>query len=58
MLNSSINKCEMDIRKDFYQNIVLTGGSSAFNGLPERLNKEINDLQPNKKIKVIKFIIN
>jgi actin-related protein len=47
----------MDIRKDFYQNIVLTGGSSTFNGLPERLNKEMNDLQPNKKIKVIISII-
>ena len=37
---------------------MLTGGSSAFNGLPERLNKEMNDIQPNKKIKVIKHIIN
>lgn len=42
LVNNSINKCEMDIRKDFYQHIVLTGGSSLFNGTIERLNKELN----------------
>ncbi len=34
-------KCDADIRKDLYGNIVLAGGSSMFNGLSERLNKEV-----------------
>ena len=38
---NSIQKCDLDKRKDLYNNIVLSGGNSMFNGLPERLTKEI-----------------
>ena len=41
---NSILKCDIDIRKDLYNNIVLSGGNSMFNGLPERLTKEIKYL--------------
>ena len=40
----SIQKCEIDLRKDFYNCIVLSGGNSMFKGLPERLTKEIKAL--------------
>ena len=39
-----IQKCEPSLRKDLYNNIILTGGNSLFNGLPERLTKEIKYL--------------
>jgi len=46
MAFSAIMKCDVDIRKDLYSNIVLAGGSSLFPGLPERLQKELNGLAP------------
>jgi len=47
-------KCDVDIRKDLYGNIVLAGGSTMFKGMAERLNKEVVALAPSTmKIKVI-----
>ena len=42
--NDSIQKCNVDIRKDLYNSIALSGGTSMFNGLPERFKKEIKSL--------------
>ena len=51
---NSIMKCDVDIRKDLYANIVLSGGSSMFPGIADRLQKEITALAPSTmKIKVI-----
>lgn len=51
---TSINKCDMDVRKDLYGNVVLSGGTTMFNGLPERLQKELTNLAPSaSKVKVI-----
>lgn len=52
----SIQKSEVDVRKDLYQNIILSGGTTLFPGLPERLTKEMQKLaNPNmaNKIKII-----
>ena len=57
--NDSIQKCDdIDIRKELYNSIVLAGGTSMFNGLPERLTKEIKALVPEsmkEEVKVIAF---
>ena len=37
----SIQKCDIDIRKDLYNSIVISGGYFLFNGLSKRLEKEI-----------------
>ena len=42
----SIQICDMDLRKDLYCNVILSGGSTMFEGLPERLNKELVALAP------------
>ena len=52
----SIQKCDFDVRKDFYNCIVLSGGSSMFNGLPERLTKEIKCLAPESMKEEVKVI--
>ena len=53
-LFNSINKCDINIRKDLYNNIVLSGGSTMFEGFRERIEKEIVRLAPpNMKINVI-----
>ena len=42
----SIMKCDVDIRKDLYLNVVLSGGTTMFEGIAERLNKELVALAP------------
>jgi len=37
----SIMKCDIDIRKDLYGNVVLSGGSTMFPGIADRMSKEI-----------------
>jgi actin beta/gamma 1 len=50
----TIMKCDVDIRKDLYANIVMSGGSTMFAGIAERLTKEVTALAPSTmKIKVI-----
>jgi len=51
---NSIMKCDVDIRKDLYGNIVLSGGTSMFPGMADRMSKEITALAPSSmKIKVV-----
>jgi len=50
----SIIKCDIDIRKDLYANIVLSGGTTMFVGIQDRMEKEIVALAPQTmKIKII-----
>ncbi|KAJ5068629.1 actin-10-related [Anaeramoeba ignava] len=54
MIYNSIMKCDKDIRNDLYGNIVLSGGSTMFPGIVERIKKEITSLAPpNTEIKII-----
>jgi actin-related protein len=51
---NTIMKCDVDIRKDLYANIVLSGGSTMYPGLQDRLTKEMTALAPpTMKIKVV-----
>ncbi|PWZ19164.1 hypothetical protein Zm00014a_001334 [Zea mays] len=43
---NSIMKCDIDIRKDLYGNVVLSGGSTMFPGISDRMSKEITALAP------------
>ena len=43
---NSILKCDMDVRKELYANVILSGGSTMYEGLPERLEKELVSLAP------------
>jgi actin-related protein len=45
-LFNSIMRCDIDIRKDLYKNIVLCGGTSMFQGFSERIEKEVIALAP------------
>lgn len=46
-------KCDNDVRKDLFANIILSGGSTLFEGMGERLWQEIHNLTPNGRIKVL-----
>ncbi|XP_034957467.2 actin, cytoplasmic 3-like [Zootoca vivipara] len=51
---NSIMKCDVDIRKDLYANTVLSGGSTMYPGIADRMQKEIISLAPSTmKIKII-----
>lgn len=45
-VHNTIKKCDINIQKELYENIVLSGGTTMFEGFPERLNKEISGLVP------------
>merc|ERR1712168_1119122 len=51
---NSIMKCDIDIRKDLYANTVLSGGSTMYPGIADRMQKEITSMAPSTmKIKII-----
>ena len=50
----SIMRCDVDIRKDLYSNVVLSGGTTMFQGIGERMTKELTALAPSTiRIKVV-----
>merc|ERR1719242_1163714 len=42
----SVLKSDIDIRKSLFNNIVISGGTTMFPGLPQRVQKEITALAP------------
>ena len=51
---NTIMKCDIDIRKDLYANTVLSGGTTMYPGIADRMQKEITALAPSSmKIKII-----
>ena len=47
-------KCDVDIRVNLCANVVLSGGTTMFQGIGERMTKELTALAPSTvKIKVV-----
>ncbi|MCL4149833.1 UNVERIFIED_CONTAM: hypothetical protein GTU68_031188 [Idotea baltica] len=47
-------RCDVDIRKDLYANTVLSGGSTMFPGISDRMQKDLAYHAPNSvKIKIV-----
>ena len=54
LVYESILACEYDVRRDLYPSICLSGGSTMFPGIKQRLTNELTDLFPQgTKFKVI-----
>lgn len=52
-LVNSISRCDLDIRRSMYSEIILAGGSTMFDGLGDRLLSEVRKLAPrDTKIKI------
>lgn len=50
----SIQECDVDVRRELYQNIILSGGTTMFEGIGERLLREIENRAPKSiSVKVI-----
>jgi actin len=51
---NSVFKCDVDVRRELYNNVVLSGGTTMFPGIADRLQKELTALAPSSvKVKVI-----
>ena len=46
LVTKSIGKCDIDVRKDLFANVVLSGGTTMFPGMAERLTKELQAAGP------------
>ncbi|UJR26509.1 hypothetical protein I4U23_007836 [Adineta vaga] len=54
MVYKTIMKCDIDVRKELYANTVLSGGTTMYSGIADRLEKDLKGLIPsNMKVKVI-----
>ena len=52
--DEALTKCDVDVRKDLYSNVVMSGGTTMYQGIPERVQKEIKALAPDSMtIKII-----
>ncbi|KAJ1557486.1 actin, partial [Cladochytrium tenue] len=51
---NSIMACDVDVRKELYGNVVLSGGSTMYPGMAERMQRELTALAPSSmKVKVV-----
>jgi len=54
LIQDSISKSDIDLRRALYENIVLSGGTTMFTGLEQRLQAEVGKLAPSSvKTRVI-----
>jgi actin-related protein len=50
---NSIKGCDIDVRRDLYENMVMSGGTTMYEGIADRLEKEMIALAPAKvKVKI------
>jgi len=50
---NSILKCDVDIHPELYANIVLTGGTTMFPGIVDRMQKELTSCSWNLQVKIV-----
>jgi len=55
LTDESIRSADIDVRKDLYQNIILSGGTTMLAGLTERLLKELQKLAPQNMSSKVKI---
>lgn len=54
LLFKSITDSDIDIRRHLYSNIILSGGTTMFNGIEQRLKHEVVSLAPaSVKVRVV-----
>jgi len=48
--STSIMKCDIDIRKDLYGSVIMSGGTTMFPGIVDRMWKELMALLPGMRV--------
>lgn len=54
MVKSAIEKSDPELRSEFYQNILVTGGNSLVTGYVERLEQELSNISNGSSVLDIK----
>ena len=50
----SVMKCDADVRRDLFANVILSGGSTLFENCAERMWHEMHQLAPtNHRVKIL-----
>ncbi|XP_078668912.1 uncharacterized protein LOC144910122 [Branchiostoma floridae x Branchiostoma belcheri] len=55
-VHDSVMQCDMDLRRELFSNIVLSGGTTLFPGLPERLESELGSLLPSSLARSVRVV--
>ncbi|XP_067106099.1 actin-like protein 7A [Osmerus mordax] len=53
LIMNSVNRCDIQLKSDILQNILVCGGSTMFRGFPERLQWEMDHLVPMSSATVV-----
>ncbi|CAG7731069.1 unnamed protein product [Allacma fusca] len=54
MVFESVSKCDMDVRRVLCENVILSGGSTMFSGISDRIQTELTKLvEPSVSVKVV-----
>lgn len=54
-MNDNVNQCDIDIKKELYNNIIVTGGNSLLGGFITKLQGKLSDVMSPQKAKLISF---
>ena len=46
MVYDCLNKCNINVKRELYGNMILTGGNSLFEGFSEKFSRKVQDLAP------------
>lgn len=46
LIEQTVQKCPLDVRREMWQSIYLSGGTTLIDGFPERLQKELQKAVP------------
>lgn len=46
MVVESISKADIDIRRDLFQSVIVTGGNTMFKGFVDRLQRLVPEISP------------
>jgi actin-related protein len=55
LVNDNINQCDIDIKKELYNNIIVTGGNSLLGGFMTKLHTKLTEVMVPQKAKLISF---
>ena len=56
VLHETVSKCDIDLRKELFGNIVLSGGTCSTKGMRERMKKELEKLVSTMKINILEKV--
>lgn len=55
LVNDNINQCDIDIKKELYNNVIVTGGNSLLDGFVPKLQQKLAEVVTPQKCKLITF---